>query len=946
MGKEKTLRITIAGDADHLHRALIKGEKDLDKFGKHTETVGKRFSSSMKLAGAAAAGALAVGLKQSVNAAVEAEKSQARLQAQLKASGVSYRAHAAEIDKAIQATSKLSGLDDEDLTDSFTNIVRVTGDVNKSLKLVGLAADFARAKHIDVAKAGEIVAKVAGGNTGVLSRYGIQIRKGATATEALGALQKKFGGQAEAYGKTTAGATDRAKVGFENLQEVVGKRLAPVLAKVANKLADLANWAAANPGKFKAIAVTIGGVATAIGGLLIAAKVATAVATLRKAFIAINLAMAANPAVLIAAGIAAVGVALVVAYKKSEKFRTIVVGALGGVTKAIDLQVGAFSSMLTLLSHVPGFGWAKTAAKAIDGARAATRGFVENLNKIPKHVDVKINIRATRNKDAGKIKADDLVIPGFGPRAAGGLIPGTGDRDTVPSMLTPGEFVVRKQIVEKFGTTFFAAINAGQEPQRRTSGGIIAKANAIDDRHYPYVWGGGHSRSGVPDGGTGRDPGIGYDCSGAVSAILGVSPRVSGAFTSWGLPGPGSPNDTKVYANAEHIFAVLNGRGWGTSRENPGGGAGWISYNSRPGFTVRHVNDSGQTGKGAASAVGNPREAVETGGTVRTGPTRAEKAQRAGSRIANRLAAPALKVIRGATGRAASIGAAIDAADTSYGQTERRFGQVLGGVPGKFGEEDLGTAGGRSARTTELTALKALKRAQQARMQKRKAALERAAKRYEKLIKDLRKQRDKARGGKRTKLNERINSYDAKRIELAAEAIALGSAITDIDIDVGGLDKDIAEVAGTPDTAAEAAEAGPSTTDKVSGALSHIDALERAGDLDPAGAQAARKATLEQALSGGFGTLTPDETLNLRGDLREVTSALTAATIDNTSALQDVSKELARQNAIAESTIGVELATIYRALGDTMSGQLGYKTAGRSLLAGNGSAARYAPSVA
>jgi hypothetical protein len=152
---------------------------------------------------------------------------------QLKASGIAYKAHAKQIDNVIQKTSRLSGLDDEDLQDSFTNIVRVTGDVNKSLKLTGLAADFARAKHMDVAKAGEIVGKVAGGNTGILSRYGIQIDKGATATEALGKLQQKFKGQAEAYGKTTAGSMDRVSVATENLGEQVGAKLTPLLAKGA-----------------------------------------------------------------------------------------------------------------------------------------------------------------------------------------------------------------------------------------------------------------------------------------------------------------------------------------------------------------------------------------------------------------------------------------------------------------------------------------------------------------------------------------------------------------------------------------------------------------------------------------------------------------------------------------------------------------------------------------
>src|SRR5262249_37409163 len=43
-------------------------------------------------------------------------------------------------------------------------------------------------------------------------------------------------------------------------------------------------------------------------------------------------------------------------------------------------------------------------------------------------------------------------------------------------------------------------------------------AAAIDAKRYPYVWGGGHARCGTPDRGTGRDPGVGYDCSGSTCA--------------------------------------------------------------------------------------------------------------------------------------------------------------------------------------------------------------------------------------------------------------------------------------------------------------------------------------------------------------------------------------------------------------------------------------------
>jgi hypothetical protein len=42
----------------------------------------------------------------------------------------------------------------------------------------------------------------------------------------------------------------------------------------------------------------------------------------------------------------------------------------------------------------------------------------------------------------------------------GGMVPGTGNRDTVPAMLTPGEFVIRKSSVQSIGAGNLAAMNA------------------------------------------------------------------------------------------------------------------------------------------------------------------------------------------------------------------------------------------------------------------------------------------------------------------------------------------------------------------------------------------------------------------------------------------------------------------------------------------------------
>src|SRR4051812_18219823 len=229
----RALNVVITGDSKGIGVAARETEGHFRAIQRSAKITGQAVRIGF---GIAAAGTLVgvAALKKSAEAAKEAEASHARMAAQLKASGVSYRAHAREIDNVIQKTSRLAGLDDEDLQDAFTNIVRSTGSVSKGLRGIGLAADIARAKHIDVARAGQLVGKVASGNVTALARYGIQIDKNSTSQQALAELQRRFAGQAEAYGKTAAGAQDRFSVAIENVQEKLGAKLLPALGKAAN----------------------------------------------------------------------------------------------------------------------------------------------------------------------------------------------------------------------------------------------------------------------------------------------------------------------------------------------------------------------------------------------------------------------------------------------------------------------------------------------------------------------------------------------------------------------------------------------------------------------------------------------------------------------------------------------------------------------------------------
>jgi TP901 family phage tail tape measure protein len=110
----------------------------------------------------------------------------------------------------------------------------------------------------------------------------------------------------------------------------------------------------------------------------------------------------------------------------SNTFQTMVTGALQ-LTSALIKVVGAAKGLLPMF----------TAIAAVQGAKAISRfagGLYQGLSG--------------GGKDSSK--------QGF---ATGGLVPGVGDADSVPAMLTPGEFVVRKAAVKAMGVNKLHSMN-------------------------------------------------------------------------------------------------------------------------------------------------------------------------------------------------------------------------------------------------------------------------------------------------------------------------------------------------------------------------------------------------------------------------------------------------------------------------------------------------------
>jgi len=230
--------------ADSLTLSLILALKDQmsQGLGGIKEKLGGVNLSAIALGGAAVGGAVALGkaLWSMGQEAAAEEVGVAKLGAAVKATGADWGVAEEAIESYLAAELRRTALDDGDGREAITRLTTATGDYKAALDLMGLTQDLAAAKGISLSAAAEIVGKVHEGNTSVLTRYGISVAEGTTATEALGMMQDRFAGQAEAYGNTQEGASKKFDIALGNLKETVGGMVLPIMTQLMLLLANLA----------------------------------------------------------------------------------------------------------------------------------------------------------------------------------------------------------------------------------------------------------------------------------------------------------------------------------------------------------------------------------------------------------------------------------------------------------------------------------------------------------------------------------------------------------------------------------------------------------------------------------------------------------------------------------------------------------------------------------
>jgi TP901 family phage tail tape measure protein len=329
---------------------------------------------------------------------------------------------------------------------SFKSMTQIAGLLHKNLSGLSEAQRAQALQAIfgsDATRAASVLMKQ--GADG-LAKY-IKATKDQTAAQKM----------ADAAMSGTSGALERLKGSVETAELKIGQALAPAVQTLANGLSanlvpaidktisvisDVVGFLGDHKSATIAAAVAIGALVVvtkahaavlkveAAGGLLKYLSATKLVTAVTKTWVAVqwvmNAALSANPIALIVIGVAALVAGIIIAYKKSETFRSIVQGAFEGVGKAVTalgkvgtwlwnsvyqpvfhfIAVGVsalldlFGDLLGALGHVPGFGWAKDAANSLHDAADATQRLADNIRKIPDKT-VKINIVQTVTTHGG-----------------------------------------------------------------------------------------------------------------------------------------------------------------------------------------------------------------------------------------------------------------------------------------------------------------------------------------------------------------------------------------------------------------------------------------------------------------------------------------------------------------------------------------------------------------
>lgn len=240
----KTLTVVLAADVDNFRRKMRSAEGQMDDFGRAGGRMGGMASGlGTAMAGAAvAAGALAVALGvDAVKAAMDEEQSLASLNRTL--ANLGFAGASAGVEAFINDLQYASNVSDGTLRPAFDRLIRSTGDVEQSQKLLKIALDVSAGTGKSLDSVVQALGRAYDGNTGSLGKLGAGLSKAQLATGDMDVITKQlaktFEGQAKTASETLKGKVDGIKLAADELSEAFGTGLVNGLADAVGGMDNL-----------------------------------------------------------------------------------------------------------------------------------------------------------------------------------------------------------------------------------------------------------------------------------------------------------------------------------------------------------------------------------------------------------------------------------------------------------------------------------------------------------------------------------------------------------------------------------------------------------------------------------------------------------------------------------------------------------------------------------
>jgi predicted nucleic acid-binding Zn-ribbon protein len=196
------------------------------------------------LASAVSVGKVVQELGKAVKMAAEDQKQQDLLALAVRNNTSATDDQIVAMEKSIAKMEMQKAVADDELRPALGMLVRATGDLTQSQKLLNLALDISAGTGKDLQTITMALSKAQTGQIGALTRLGIPLDAAAVKSKDLGAIQRdlanRFNGASDAAANSAEGGMKKLQIAMDNMYEVVGYALLPTINDYVVVLGELA----------------------------------------------------------------------------------------------------------------------------------------------------------------------------------------------------------------------------------------------------------------------------------------------------------------------------------------------------------------------------------------------------------------------------------------------------------------------------------------------------------------------------------------------------------------------------------------------------------------------------------------------------------------------------------------------------------------------------------